>query len=282
MSDPFEVAYPKAKELLLKGRYQNVLFNLDQCGHSHVDRATLRDVIVSFTSAEIFYTFAVASLIAFLQKNNSKLVLARLGFLGVTQADLSALEGKLSNREWLGAAERLVFESFQGCAEYVSPFSINNPEGWQYWLIHFANNYRARQEYNNILHDNKTAQAHYGRSGLHMLSYNPDHSENSLYLFDDQDRSRARLQLMDDIPRLVTEFGDVVNVGQFYGSIYNMTPSHTQDIHAAMIENPDLEVLTEAGGERRKPNTIAPADTLRMKQQKTFFSMFLGGQSKNK
>jgi three-Cys-motif partner protein len=102
MSERFDAAYPKIKEMLLKGRYQNVLFNLDQCGHSHVDAATLREISVSFTSAEIFYTFAVASLIAFLQKANPKLVLARLGFLGVTQTDLSVLEGQLSSREWLG------------------------------------------------------------------------------------------------------------------------------------------------------------------------------------
>jgi three-Cys-motif partner protein len=279
MSKPFEEAYPIIKALLLQGRYQSVLFNLDQCGHSHVDRVTLRDISVSFNSAEIFYTFAVASLIAFLHKANPKLVLSRLGFLGVTMNDLSVLEGKLTSREWLGAAERLVFEAFQGCAEYVSPFSINNPEGWQYWLIHFANNYRARQEYNNVLHDNSTAQAHYGRSGLHMLSYDPQH--NDLYLFDVSGRDRAKQQLMEDIPRLVTEFGDAVNVGEFYSSIYNMTPSHAQDIHAVMIESPDLAVVTEAGGERRRPNTIVTSDTLQMKQQITFFPMFLGKEPNN-
>lgn len=278
MCERFEEGYLNIKELLLRGGYQNVLFNLDQCGHSHVDAETLRDISVSFASAEIFYTFAVASLIAFLHKANPKLVLARLGFLGVTLNDISVLEEQQSNREWLGAAERLVFESFQGCAEYVSPFSINNPEGWQYWLIHFANNYRARQEYNNVLHDNKTAQAHFGRSGLHMLSFDPNHDDNRLYLFEEADRDRAKHQLMEDIPRLVSEFGDAVNIGQFYGSIYNMTPSHTRDIHAAMIENPDLEVLTQKGRERRKANTITPADMLRLKKQITFFPIFLGAR----
>jgi hypothetical protein len=108
-----------------------------------------------------------------------------------------------------------------------------------------------------------------------MLSFDPDHDGDKLYLFEDADRDRAKQQLMEDIPRLVTEFGDAVNVGQFYGSIYNMTPSHTQDILAAMIDNPDLEVLTESGNQRRKPNTITPTDALRMKQQITFFPMFL-------
>ncbi len=48
------------------------------------------------------------------------------------------------------------------------------------------------------------------------------------------------------------------------------------DIHAAMIENPDLEIVTETGGERQKPTTIRPSDTLRMKRQRTMFPIFLG------
>jgi len=43
----------------------------------------------------------------------------------------------------------------------------------------------------------------------------------------------------------VTEFGDAIQVGQFYGTIYNTTPAHMDEIHAAMIENADLEITTE-------------------------------------
>ena len=53
--------------------------------------------------------------------------------------------------------------------------------------------------------------------------------------------------------------------------IYNATPAHMLDIHSVMIENPDLQVITEDGGERRKANTIKASDTLRMKQQRSFF-----------
>jgi len=118
-------------------------------------------------------------------------------------------------------------------------------------------------------------QAHFGRSGLNMLTFDPKHDERALYLFDVSGRVAAKQQLFDDIPRLVTDFGDAVGVRQFYGSIYNMTPAHMDDIHAAMMENPDLEVVTEAGGERRKPNTIRADDMLRMKSQRTFFPIFL-------
>jgi len=128
-----------------------------------------------------------------------------------------------------------------------------------------------------VLHLNSSMQAHFGRSGLHMLSFDPTDDANALYLFDISGRAEAKKQLLEDIPRLVSDFGDAVGMSEFYGSIYNMTPAHMDDVHAAIVENPDLEVITELGGERRKANTIGSGDTLRMKQQRSFFPVFLGG-----
>lgn len=272
--EPFESLFPNVKANLKQGRYQNAIFNLDQYAHSDIKLATLRDISAAFASAEIFYTFSISSLLAFLHKSDAAALSKQLAFLNAG-ADLSALEQQMSRTEWLGAAERLVFDRFHDCAQFVSPFSINNPDGWRYWLIHMANNYRARQEYNNVLHQNSSMQAHFGRSGLNMLSFDPSH-EGALYLFDVSGRVLAKQQLLEDIPRVVTDFGDAISVGEFYGSIYNMTPNHTDDIHAAIVENADLEVLTETGGVRRSPNTIRANDTLRMKRQRTFFPIFLG------
>lgn len=229
----------------------------------------------SYPAAEIFYTFVIKSLLAFLQKDQPERLRAQLDHLGLSSSDMQALDAFMSRRDWLGTAEKIVFDAFRLCAPYVSPFSINNPAGWQYWLIHFANSYRARQVYNNILHDNASLQAHFGRSGLNMLSYDPRHDEGMLYLFDSDGRESAKTQLLEDIPRLVTEAGDVMSVTEFYESIYNATPAHTEDIHAAIIQNPDLEVITTAGGERRKSNTIAVTDVIKVKKQRSFFPMFL-------
>ena len=275
LNEVFEGAYPKIKALLKQGRYKNVLFNLDQYGDSHVKRRTICDIMRSYPSAEIFYTFVISALLAFLQKNEPDQLKVRLNHLGVTSADISALGGLMSKNEWLGTAENIVFDAFRLCAPYVSPFSINNPGGWRYWLIHFANVYRARQVYNKILHENASLQAHFGRSGLNMLSYDPRHENGMLYLFDDEGREAAKNQLLSDIPRLLTESGDAMPVKEFYESIYNITPAHTNDIHAAIIENPDLEIITPAGGERRKANTISVDDTITLKRQASFFPMFL-------
>ncbi|WP_174022008.1 three-Cys-motif partner protein TcmP (plasmid) [Agrobacterium fabrum] len=280
LNQEFETAYPEIKTLLETGRYPNVLFNLDQCGHAQVQRATLADIMTSFRSAEIFYTFMITSLLAFLQKGNPARYRAQLAHLDLTPEAISSLGDQMSNQAWLGSAERVVFDAFRGCAAFVSPFSINNPEGWRYWLIHFANNYRARQEYNNVLHRNSTTQAHFGRSGLRMLSYNVSDPSTGLYLFEEADRGRARDQLHDDIPRLVNEYGDAIRVGDFYRGVYNMTPAHADDIHASVMMNTDLEVITEAGGARRATNTITPNDVLRLKPQRSFFPMFLDADDK--
>ena len=271
----FEAAYPKIKALLGQGRYGNVLFNLDQCGHSHVEQGTILDIMNAYPAAEIFYTFVISSLLAFLRKNQPDRLRAQLGHFGLSSNDIQALDAPMNQQGWLGTAEKIVFDAFRLCAPYVSPFSINNPDGWRYWLIHFAHVYRARQVYNNILHDNASLQAHFGRSGLNMLSYDPRHDEGMLYLFDEDSRASAKKQLLGDIPRLVTEVGDAISAKGFYQSIYNATPAHADDIHAAIIENPDLEVITPRGGARRKANTVRANDVIKLKTQRSFFLMLL-------
>ncbi|MBO6727831.1 MAG: three-Cys-motif partner protein TcmP [Rhizobiaceae bacterium] len=274
MAETFERAYPGIKALIQRGRYRSVLFNLDQCGVSQINLDTVLNIMNVSPSVEIFYTFVVKSLLAYLSKNNPTLLASQLRALDVSASEQTKLHEGKSNDAWMGAAERLVFENFHRFARYVSPFSINNPDGWRYWLIHFSNSYRARQAYNMVLHANASMQAHFGRSGLNMLSYDPRDDEGQAYLFDTSGRQNARDQLMYDIPRLVTDQGDAIGVEAFYEGIYNLTPAHRDDIHTAIGNNPDLEVFTPSGGKRQKSTTISAGDTLKLKSQKSFFPMF--------
>lgn len=268
----FEDAYPAIRDRIMKDGYQNVLFNLDQCGHSQVDPSTLVSIMNTAPSAEIFYTFVVTAMLAYLQKKNSAKLQQQLAVVGVTSIDsLQDVQGK---NEWLGVAEKLIFDALQGYAKFVSPFSINNPNGWRYWLIHLAASPRARQVYNDILHSNASSQAHYGRSGLNMLSYDPT-KEGALYLFEQEDRVRAKDALMEDIPRVIARSGDAMSVTEFYETIYNLTPAHNDDIHGAIIDNPDLEVLTETGGARRRAHTIHATDVIQLKPQRSIFPLLL-------
>jgi len=280
MNVSFDEAYIATKQQLVSARYRNVIFNLDQCGYTNVNKATIEDIMSTWKSAEIFLTFSIQTLRAYLSvdREKNRALLNQPKLLDEIYTHLNDENGviKTSKKEWLGIAEQIIFENLKNCAPFVSPFSINNPKGWRYWLIHFANNYRARQVYNNVLHDNSTSQAHFGRLGLDMLSYDPT-DQGKLYLFDRDSRTEAKKELFDDIPRLITEYGDAISVEDFYMGVYNGTAAHSDDIHEMIIENPDLEVITPSGGERRKASTIKSVDTLRLKAQKSMFPMFFKG-----
>lgn len=274
LNQKFENAYPNIKRFLSEGRYRNVLFNLDQSGHSQVHPETLVDIMRSYPSAEVFLTFAIEALIAFLRKDEPEVIRAQLAKFGISDSALRDLDSVVNRVAWLGAAECLVSEALGTYAPFVSPFSINNPNGWRYWLVHFANFYRARQVYNNVLHDNSSTQAHFGRSGLRMLHFDPKHETGALYLFDDPGREAAKGQLIEDIPRLISDSGDVMGMGDFYRSVYNETPAHAEDIHAAIIASPDIEVITPGGGERRKARAVTVNDVLKLKDQRSFPRFF--------
>ncbi len=269
----FELLYPQVKQKLLSARCSNVLFNLDQCGYSLVSTDIIKDIMKSWDSAEILLTFMISSMLTFLsQKKEASGVPLEPEVKTKIDALLSDAN-LLEKKQWMGEAEKIVYMHLEDCASYVSPFSIKNPKGWRYWFMHFANRYRARQAYNDILHRNALPQAHFGRAGLHMLSYDPK-EEGMLYLFDDDSRQSAKENLYDDIPRFIAESGDALLVQDFYATAYSKTPAHSDDIHEMIIENPDMEVITEAGGKRRQANTIKPSDTLKLNSQKSMFFMF--------
>lgn len=269
LTSAFDQIYPEIKILLNTGRYGNVMFNLDQYGSSDVNRETIKDIFETWKSAEAFLTFAIETVLSFLSADKEK--------NSVLTQDQSLLDelyqlkdsSCLNKNSWRGLSEKAIFLKLKGCAAYASPFSIHNPNGWRYWLIHFANNHRARQVYNNVLHENDNTQAHFGRAGLNMLAYDPA-KEGQLYLFDGDSRKAAKESLYDDIPRLVLDHGDTMPIMEFYANAYSETAAHSDDIHEMMLANQDLEVLTPSGNPRRVANTISSEDTLRIKSQKSF------------
>lgn len=273
-NDIFENAYKYIKKRLVVAKCRNVFFNLDQCGYSHVTSEIIRDILSSWVSAEVLLTFMIDSMLAYLSPQGKKSgVPLEPEVKEKIDALLADKEKLLGKREWLGEAEKITYYHLKNCSAYVSPFSINNPEGWRYWLMHFANSYRARQVYNDILHQNVGSQAHFGKCGLEMLSYDPS-NEGQLYLFDTNSRELAKNALYDDIPRFVAESGDTLPMQEFYAAAYSETPAHSDDIHEMIMLNPDLEVITETGGYRRKPNSIKPSDTLKLKSQTSMYFMF--------
>lgn len=268
----FEAVADAILSTIRSRKFANVLFNLDQYGYTDVTVATLRRLMASARSVEIFLTYAVETLLTYLSRNDPATMMKRLRHIGIGSTDLDSIDVWSSKKEWLGAVERLVFDQFRQCAPFVSPFSINNPEGWRYWLMHFACRHRARQVYNDVLHAKSRSQAHCGRAGLNMLGHDSAH-EGQLLLFDADAREAARNELPDDIPRLLAEKRESIAVGEFLRDIYNQTSAHSDDINLSIMASAEVEVLTPNGKPRRKSHTINATDSLRFRQQRPFYFM---------
>lgn len=267
----FDNFYKIVKPKLLSLRCNNIIFNLDQCGYSHATSDILKDIISSWRSAEIVLTFMIKSLLTYLSQTHNGNVPLEPQVENNIQLLLKDGRQLLHKKEWLGEVEKIVFNHLNECAPFVSPFSISNPGGWQYWLMHFATSYRARQVFNDILHQDSETQVHFGRAGLSMLSYEPLKNEGQYYLFDDDSRTIAKDALYSDIPLIIESMNEkAMTVERFYELTYNTTPAHCDDIHKMMIANPDVTVKTDGGGARRTAHSIRKEDVLHLNVQKYF------------
>lgn len=275
--EKFEVFYPIVRSKLLNAGIKNVLFNLDQCGNTKVKVSEIKDIIQTFARSEILLTFLIEPFLAYLPKHDLEHLAQRFCHLDINPQQFDKLawlqDGRyLSYNERIGVAEYIVYNIFQECSEYISPFAIYNPRGWKYWSIHFSNNFRAREVYNGVLHDNATHQAHFGRSGLTMLCSDAKQKGN-LYLFDQSGREEAKTALYADIPRDIDRHNHASSVRNFLQRAYRTSVAHRDDILATASMHPDISIITSKGNSRRSLNGISLDDTLVLAPQRSFFFM---------
>lgn len=270
---PFVDIYPEVRSILLKYRFSNVLFNIDPCGYTQVNLPIIQDILGSFKSAEVFFTFMIGSLFNYSSwmdpKKTNDLM---LNFCG-TQEQFFQDESFRKKAEWLGAVEKIVYHEFTHTAKFASPFAINQSgsSGYNYWLMHFANSHRAREVYNDILYKNSGVQAHRGKSGLRMLGYTSLDTGVRTFDWGSDLRSENVTSLQNDLPNAISEFGDAVAIQTLKASIYNETTSHSDDIKSVLIDHTDIEVLTKTGGKRRSPGSISDDDIVRLNDQRQLF-----------
>lgn len=262
----FDEIYPEIRKILISRRYKSIFFNLDQCGYNAVSFSNIKNILATFSSSEVLLTFMIQPFLNYLNVQERKNTAVQDVFDIDGFFDILDVE-TISKTEFLGIAEKVVYSALKHISPFFSPFSINNPDGWRYWLIHFANHYRARQAYNDVLHEVSNAQVHFGRAGLRMLSYDPIFDSGSLYLFGNMERQSALDQLLADIPKAVSSMNGQASISDLYASVYNETPAHSDDINRALVENPELTVLTGTGGVRRVGAQIKTTDIVKLKSQ---------------
>ncbi len=265
----FIEAYSEIKEIIRNGRFTNCVINLDQYGYVHVPSKYLIELIDISNSVEIFYTFMIEPLVSFMEKNNRERLMKQLRTLDVSYEDIKNLQEGLKNDEWRGFAEQFVFKNFKSISKFITPFSINNPKGWKYWLIHFSKKIDAREAYNSILHKHDTSVLHFGERGLDMLEYDPKYLGQQ-YLFTEQDKELNFQHLLEDLPRKLCEYEGGTIVGTFLENNYNQTVAPRESICEALLKSKDIKLVTQENGYRRSANAIKNTDRIVCNLQKFF------------
>ena len=260
-------------EKIAKEGYGSVLYFLDQCGYSKITISTIHNLMNTTTSVEVFLTYAIQSMLTYLQMDNPEALARSLMHLSIKPDDILTIDSRICDEKSLGHVEKLVHKTFSGTSDYFSPFAINNPAGWKYWFMHFVKNVQGRVVFNDVLHSIDGAQAHFGRAGLNMFSYNPnDRHQGSLFEFNDFARDLSREQLCEDVVRFVYDYDDeTVKAERFIMDAFKATPARSVDIKTALINSPDINIITENGGSRRTHKGIHSTDTIKMKPMAKYF-----------
>ena len=267
-NEKFQTLYPKIKKSLKDKRTKNVLFNLDQYGDKEVPIEIIRDILTTFEKSEIFLTLMITAINTYLTTKDLAKFNDRFGHLDISHLDLD-----FENPDHCKAnaqVEREIYNNFQSCSVYCSPFFIKNPIGYGYWILHFTNNYTASQVYKDNLYKFASGLSHFGRSGLKMFGYNPNEDLSLFHSFDKVGIENSQNQLMFDIPESLYDYDRPIPIELFFSKIYADTPSHSSIVKSVLIENREIEVRTEKGGERRVPNTIKKQDLVSLKKQSSF------------
>jgi len=101
-NEAFETLYPVVKARIKRANCSNVIFNLDQCGYTHVTAQVIRDIMTSWQKAEVVLTFMVSSLLAYLSPDKDK---TGAQLEPAVREKIDAIlrdQGLLAKQQWLG------------------------------------------------------------------------------------------------------------------------------------------------------------------------------------
>lgn len=256
------------------------IFFLDQCGYTAVSAAVIKELDQRLRGrAEFILNFSIGWFGDFLSQANAhnySAVLRTLGLEGHVDMELLLQQRHALGGNWRHAVESHLGQGYH-CAtgiRFFSPFYIepeNNHRG--YWLLHLAQNQRARAAMTQIHWSKANRSKHYGPRGYGILSYKPD-LEPTIYLegmsFNDTSRADCQAQLTSDYGRLIREnFSNGITYRELADRTANDTiadGSMLDDALWSLFASNDVDIQSATGLAKRSRN-LEPTDVVRPKRQ---------------
>jgi three-Cys-motif partner protein len=260
-----------------RGRARRAIFVLDQFGYSEVPLLTIRNILASLKNAEVILTFATDWLIDYL--NDSDEVQQRLHRIGIQLPPQSIRDAKTSP-DWRRIIQFSLHEEIprQTEAAHYTPFFIRSGDAHRdFWLIHLSGHHRARDVMVDLHWQESTSFAHFGRSGLRMLGYDPatdmEWTKQQLlpcFLFNKEALESSKGELIEQLPRRLHQFPDGVPFNEFFAQVTNESPV-TADIMRAVLtdlaKDGVIEVRDKTGLTVREKGIQHRSDVIKVSRQ---------------
>jgi len=247
-----------------KSTSQKSIFILDQYGYADASIPSIKKIFSKLKKVEVILTFSVDSLIDYISRKNSKVLLN----MGLSKDDCERIfDIKEDNDFARSKIQPLLYQLIvkQTGAKFYTPFFIkSDTSNRSYWLFHLSSHAKARDEMIKLHWDNQNTFQHFGKAGLKMLiGYNSEY-EGNLFKFDNFARKKSIESLSEELPKIIYEF-DAIEFSQLKNNIINETPATVDMIKESLREQihyKELIIKSKEGTIRQKTNTIHDTDII--------------------
>ncbi|MEE9338665.1 MAG: three-Cys-motif partner protein TcmP [Methylococcaceae bacterium] len=256
-----------------KGRAHRSIFILDQYGYSDISISVIRKILENLNGSEIIITLNVDSFSRFAtdKEDISKRLLERHD-LPLILKDRTIEDIKSNNADWN------LFIQTAFCQELVrttkvpfyTPFFIRSGKGQgNYWLLHFSKHYRARDVMATVHWEKTNSFINYAGAGLDMFNVAGFETKNAFgqgLLFDKQNRQLSIETMHEQLADRIYCNDEGLRLETLFATTCNESPA-TLDIYKEtlfrLLQEKDIDIITESGGTRKVANTISVGDIIK-------------------
>ncbi|MEM1049856.1 MAG: three-Cys-motif partner protein TcmP [Pseudomonadota bacterium] len=255
------------------------IFVLDQCGYSDVSMASIGSIFGALDRPEIILTFAIDSLLNYLQENSAALGLYRQ--FGVDDRFIAEWNNNKSD-EALGrlVTQRALMSNIQNnsLAEFFTPFMLWSPTDNRWMMLaHLSRHQAARDKMLGVHWDTQNSFRHIGKGSLFSLGFDARllESKDALFSFAENDRGKLEEELLSELPAEIHRHisGGYISVRDFLNKIGNHTAATNQDLFGVLQQLSiarEIEVVSPKGTIKRASSLIKLNDGLMLPSQSTF------------
>lgn len=278
----YEVALRESIQRMLK--IQNTagrsIFLLDQTGFGQVDFDHVRSIFRQLKYPEVIMTMSVSWLVDLATDNSA--FLKKVSSLGIHECDLRELlqskqqqASRYGGQKWV---RKYITEHIQ--AAYNTCFFLKSrPANKDIWLLHFANNWRARDAMMEVHYKFANKTHFYGKAGFEMLGFDKNSSiqQSEMFNFTKTDGENSSIAMLEDIPRSLIDRGGAngISLGELFDRELNDATTTLRQFEMGAVlarNNKVLEILTADGRPRPHARWLRRDDVLKIPDQKSFWT----------